>query len=163
MALPKPHRPETDEDDSYPLKLVYPLEHAYTQAELGFRALKGRDAGVASVVCGAAQAAGCAIQLALLTVEENGPAEYHGDWRRGRRRYYDDDEDEDDDEGTTPTTTSKSSRSASAYATLSDWRTPDGSPSELETLPAHDQELSPPDVLETLKPDEAALPGSVRQ
>ena len=34
-------------DDGEPQKLIYPLEHAYTAAELSFQALKGADNGVA--------------------------------------------------------------------------------------------------------------------
>ena len=36
-------------DDDSPEKLIYPLEHAYTPAELAFEALKGADAAVAAV------------------------------------------------------------------------------------------------------------------
>ena len=59
-------------DDDSPEKLVYPLEHAYTPAELGFAALKGTDAAAAGVLAAAAEQAGCALHLALLTVEESG-------------------------------------------------------------------------------------------
>ena len=76
-----------------PEKLVYPLEHAYTPAELGFAALKGADAAVAGVLTAAAQQARCDLHLALLTVEESGAAEYsesygsrRGRWGRGARR-----------------------------------------------------------------------------
>ena len=34
---------EWDRSGSLPDKLVYPLEHAYTEAEIGFSALKGQD------------------------------------------------------------------------------------------------------------------------
>ena len=42
-------------DDESPEKLLYPLEHAYTPAELAFEALKGADAAVADVLVAAAQ------------------------------------------------------------------------------------------------------------
>ena len=71
-------------DGDTPEKLVYPLEHAYTQAELGFAALKGADAAVAGVLAAAAPQADCELHLALLEVEESGMAEYSGDYRRGR-------------------------------------------------------------------------------
>ena len=72
--------------DATPEKLVYPLEHAYTPAELGFAALKGADAAVAGVLTAAAQQARCDLHLALLTVEESGAAEYSESYgsRRGR-------------------------------------------------------------------------------
>src|SRR3984893_328084 len=37
---------KTSTDDATPEKLIYPLEHAYTSAELGFVTLKGTDAAV---------------------------------------------------------------------------------------------------------------------
>jgi hypothetical protein len=49
-----------------PDKLVYPLEHAYTEAEIGFPALKGSYA--------AAEEAGCEVMTALLRIQENGIA-----------------------------------------------------------------------------------------
>ena len=72
--------------DASPEKLVYPLEHAYTPAELGFAALKGADAAVAGVLTTAARQAHCDLHLALLTVEESGAAEYSESYgsRRGR-------------------------------------------------------------------------------
>ena len=69
-----------------PDKLVYPLEHAYTEAELGFDALKGADAAVAAVLRDAAAAAGCDLHLALLSIEESGWAEYSGG-RWGEEQY----------------------------------------------------------------------------
>ena len=41
-----------------PEKLVYPLEHAYTPAEIAFDALKGADAGAAGVLAAAAAPCG---------------------------------------------------------------------------------------------------------
>src|SRR5205814_2095368 len=46
-----------------PDKLILPLEHAYSPAELSFGALKGADAGVASVLVGAAAEADCDLHL----------------------------------------------------------------------------------------------------
>ena len=45
--------PDTPEG-GFPEKIVYPLQHAYTPAELSFEALKGADAAVAAVLKGAA-------------------------------------------------------------------------------------------------------------
>jgi predicted 2-oxoglutarate/Fe(II)-dependent dioxygenase YbiX len=82
-----------------PDKLVMPLEHDYTPAELSFSALKGADAGVASVLIKAAAEADCDLHLALVSIEESGNAEHTGyvrrHWSRGREE---DDENEDDDE-----------------------------------------------------------------
>jgi len=43
-------------DDNAPEKLIYPLEHAYTPAELGFATLKGADAAVAAALAAAVAA-----------------------------------------------------------------------------------------------------------
>ena len=61
-----------------PIKLVYPLEHAYTPAELSFAALKGADAAAAGVLAAAARDAACDLHAALLRIEESGAAEYSG-------------------------------------------------------------------------------------
>ena len=136
--------PDEQMPEEWPVKLVWPLEHAYTQAELGFDALKGKDAAAANVLTGAARQAGYAIQLALLTVEESGVAEYLGDYG-GRRGWSDDDDDDADFE-----IVEVSERAVA----LSDWRTPDGSPSAFTRLPVLGIELAPPDALEDLEPDE---------
>ncbi|WP_058553348.1 2OG-Fe(II) oxygenase [Thiohalocapsa sp. ML1] len=66
-----------------PHKLICPLEHSYTEAELGFAALKGVDAAMAGVMLGAAADADCDLQLAMLTISESGSAEHIGGgyWR----------------------------------------------------------------------------------
>ena len=65
-----------------PDKLILPLEHAYTPAELSFGALKGADAGVASVLVKAAAEADCDLHLALVSIEESGSAEHTGYYGR---------------------------------------------------------------------------------
>jgi predicted 2-oxoglutarate/Fe(II)-dependent dioxygenase YbiX len=77
----------TDEAD----KLILPLEHAYTPAELSFETLKGRDAAVASVLAAAAAEANCDVHLVLVSIEESGSAEHSGHYghrRRGLIRRY---------------------------------------------------------------------------
>ena len=66
-----------------PDKLILILEHAYTPAELSFGALKGADAGMASVLVRAASEADCDLHLALMTIEESGSAEQTGYYSRG--------------------------------------------------------------------------------
>jgi predicted 2-oxoglutarate/Fe(II)-dependent dioxygenase YbiX len=68
-----------------PRKLVRLLEHQYSQAELGFDALKGVDAAVVGVLRRAAEAAACDAHLAVMHIEESGPAEVHYAPSRGRR------------------------------------------------------------------------------
>jgi len=123
-------------EDQTPEKLVYPLEHAYTPAELSFHALKGADAAAATVLDAAGEAAGCELHLALLTIEEDGFAEYIG-YGQG----YDDDEFEAGDV-------------CDRSATLSDWQRVDGSAAALGVLPFLNDELCPGDAFEDMEPDE---------
>jgi predicted 2-oxoglutarate/Fe(II)-dependent dioxygenase YbiX len=127
-----------------PAKLVYPLEHAYTPAELGFPALKGRDAAVAGVLADAAGPSNCDLSLALLTIEESGAAEYSGSYNPRRWRSRDDDDDDAFEAGEVFDRT----------VTLSEWRRPDGVASQLGSIPVHDAEFSPPDAVADLTPDE---------
>ncbi len=127
-------------DGGSPEKLIYPLEHAYTPAELAFDTLKGADAAVAGVLVAAAPQADCALHLALVTVEESGAAEYSGNYRRHWSE-------QDDDEFEAGEVFDRS-------VTLAEWRTPDGSASALSELPAENAEFSPPGAFENLEPDE---------
>ena len=124
-----------------PEKLIYQLEHAYTPAELGFETLKGADAAVAGVLTAAAPLAGCDLHLALLSIEESGSAEYHGDYRRRR---YSSDSDDDFEVGEV----------YERSVRLTEWRRHDGGPPIPAALPVDDDELSPPGTLEDIAPDE---------
>ncbi len=132
----------THPDDDVPEKLVYPLDHAYTPAELGFGALKGADAAAAGVLAAAAQQAHFDLHLALLTVEESGAAEHTGSYGSRRSRW---DQGEDAFEAG-----EVSDRSVE----LSEWRRPDGKEAVLGAVPVEEDELSPPDACDDLTPDE---------
>ncbi|MBV9565860.1 MAG: 2OG-Fe(II) oxygenase, partial [Bradyrhizobium sp.] len=136
-------------DPDAPDKLVLPLEHVYTPAELSFRALKGADAGVASVLVGAAAEADCDLHLALASIEESGSAEDTGYYGRGR---WDRDEDEEDeeDEGDDFEVVEVIDRDL----ILSEWRRPDGGEASFGLFPFGEDELCPPDAFEKLTPDE---------
>lgn len=126
-----------------PQKLVYPLEHAYSPAELAFSTLKNADAARAQVLAAAAAQAGCEIHVAQLAIEESGSAEYAGNrWRRGDR---DSDGDDDDFEIL---------EIIDSDAALSGWRAPDGAAPALGLLPLLDDELCPPDALADARADE---------
>lgn len=130
------------ESEGAPAKLIYPLEHAYTQAEIDFATLKGADAAVAGVMVEAGRQADCDLYLALVSIEESGWAEHVGGvgWR-GRYR------DEPDEEFEIGEVTDSSE-------TVHDWRHPDGSRPALGALPFYPEELSPPDAFDGLEPDE---------
>lgn len=132
-------------DDDTPEKLIYPLEHAYSSAELAFAALKGVDAAVAEVVRVAAEQAACELHLALVSIKESGGAQYYGDdygYRRGRRRYEQDGEDFEIGEV------------YDRYLRLTDWRKPDGQRPDMIAFPFAESELCPPDAFAGLEPDE---------
>ena len=117
-----------------PDKLILPLEHAYTPAELSFGTLKGADAGIASVLVAAAAQADCDLHLALVSIEESGSAEHTGDW-------------EDEDELEVLEVCDRS-------LILSEWRRPDGGEAGFSNFPFTEDELCPSDAFEDLTPDE---------
>jgi len=125
-----------DAHEETPEKLIYPLEHAYTPAELGFDALKNADQAVAEVLLAAAQAVDCAIHLALVSVEENGSAE-----NAGGGRYWDDDDFE-------------VIEVFERKEIISQWRRPDGEAAELPTLPFFAKEFCPPEAFDSMEPDD---------
>jgi predicted 2-oxoglutarate/Fe(II)-dependent dioxygenase YbiX len=138
-------------DEDRPLKLVYPLAHAYTPAELSFATLKGADAAAATVLTTAAGGADCDVHLALLRIEESGAAEYNDSaGPRWRSRYDDDDDDSDDQSDDEFRVAEVFDRSL----TLSDWRRPDGGVASLGTVPFSEGEVCPPDALGDMEPDE---------
>jgi predicted 2-oxoglutarate/Fe(II)-dependent dioxygenase YbiX len=123
-------------------KLIVPLEHAYTPAELSFSALKGADAGAASVLVKAAAEADCDLHLALVSIEESGSAEHTGYYGRGRWS-----RDEEDEEFEVAEVLDRA-------LILSEWRRPDGGETGLGDFPFTEDELCPPDAFEDLMPDE---------
>src|SRR5262245_20783324 len=127
-----------------PEKVIYPLEHAYTPAELDFTMLKGADAAAAALLRTAAPQAGCDLHLALVSIGESGSAQYNGSYRR-RYRGYDDDDDSAEFEVV---------EVLDGWRNLTEWRRPDGGTAALGDIPFEDGELSPPDALEDIEPDE---------
>src|SRR5271156_2668537 len=123
-----------------PTKIVYLVEHAYPQAELGFAALKGADSAAAAILVEAARRARCDLHLALLTIEESGAAEY-ADSPRSRRGGWSGREREAGEVFESP-------------RVLSQWRRPDGAASPLSELPFGNDEISPSEALEDMVPDE---------
>ncbi len=70
-------------------KLVWLLDHEYSEAGLSFDTFKNADAARAQVLAAAAERAGCEIFAAILHIEEHGDATwrgqyvYTGDWDAG--------------------------------------------------------------------------------
>jgi predicted 2-oxoglutarate/Fe(II)-dependent dioxygenase YbiX len=133
-------------DGDSPVKLVYPLEHAYTAASLSFAALKGADAAKAATLLAASKDAGCDLHLALVSIEESGIAEYSENYRGYRRGRSDDDDEEFE-------VTEVCDRSE----TLSGWWQPEGGDIKLGDLPIAQGEVSPPDAFDDMDPDELSF------
>lgn len=131
---------EFDEDDApTPLKLVYPLKHAYSEAELSFAALKGTDAAAAGCLRNAAADADCELRLALLSVEEFGFAEYaQTSWSSRRRHREPEFAAGEVEDGTVE---------------LSHWFMGDGEPLTAAGVPVGNEEISPPEALEDADDD----------
>ena len=121
-------------------KVLYVLDHGYTPAELRFSRLKGRDAGVASVLRAATEAAECDVHLAMISIEESGAAEevYQ---RYSRYSRYQDPEFE-------------AGEVYDRRQNVEHWRAEDGSEPPFGRMPFAMRELSPPGVLVDEPPDE---------
>ena len=132
---------KTDEEDT-PEKLIFLLEHEYSIAELKFDALKNKDAASADVLCVAAKKSDCDLYLALVSIEENGSAEYLGD---GYYNHWDENVDEDDFE---------IGEVIDHYEKISEWRSPDGSRPVLPALPFKAEEFCPPEDFEQMEADD---------
>src|SRR5215468_7785344 len=135
---------KTAPEDGVPEKVVYPLEHAYSAAELNFANLKGVDAAVAALLKSAAPQAACDLHLALVSIEESGSALPTGQYRSRYRGY---DDDNDDDEFEVQEVIDRSEL-------LTEWRRADCEPVALGEIPIEEGEVSPPDALEDMEPDE---------
>ena len=66
-----------------PRKLVWILEHDYSEAGLGVESLKGIDASVARTLAWAVESSDCALHLAILRIEEEGYPDYEILYRWG--------------------------------------------------------------------------------
>lgn len=86
-----------------PDRLVYLLDHQYTQKGLGWQRLKGADAERAVALRDVAERLDCEVQLALADVHETWSCEDEEGYGYGRRKRWssrnDDDEEDDDAEG----------------------------------------------------------------
>jgi hypothetical protein len=133
-------------DPDAPVKVVLPLAHRYTLAELDFSALKNHDAAAAQALVRAGAVADCSVRLAMLSITESGSAEPTWDGSSRSRRYQPDPE------------TYEVVEVIERECTLRAWRAPDGSLDDLGPIAVDDeQEVAPPDALEDAVPDEDEL------
>ena len=79
-----------------PMRLVYQLDHEYTERGLSWARLKGSDASAAAAVRAAAEAVDCEVALGLVELHETWNAWEPDRSGRRRRHWYGDDEDDVD-------------------------------------------------------------------
>ncbi|HEY4302346.1 MAG TPA: 2OG-Fe(II) oxygenase [Candidatus Didemnitutus sp.] len=141
--------------DDEPHKLVYLLEHHYTQAALSFAALKGGDAARARVLKEAAARSGCALHIGIVHIEESGWAEYtgNGDDNSSRRHYWDDDAEGGEDDGGTAEEFEVGEVCGGSYF-IDQWHDADDQPVIFGRIALDDAEVLPVGALDAEKPDE---------
>jgi len=95
--LPPPTWPKDAPPRDPPSRLVYLLDHQYTERGLGWQRLKGNDAARAAALREAAERHGCELVLALAEVHETWSAmeDDWGDHRYQRHRRWERDEDDE--------------------------------------------------------------------
>jgi aryl-alcohol dehydrogenase-like predicted oxidoreductase len=128
-----------------PNRLVYLLDHEYTQRGLGWNRLKGTDAEHATLLRAAAATAGCEVVLALAEVKETWDAWPADDdpWDEyDEYDEYDDDTYDDDDTSQDPDGVEYHLNDLiDDEITLGWWTSPDGAGGEPITLPVPDYEV----------------------
>ena len=123
-------------------KLIWLLEHDYSEAGLSFATLKNADASVARVLTDAAGRAGCMLLAAILQVEETAAVEYDG-WD-----YEVEDVGDHEYEYVDAIDTS---------CQLDGWVRPDGAPAPWGALPVLEGEAMPEGRLDPGRPDSQLL------
>ena len=125
-------------------KLIWLLDHSYSEGGLSFDTLKGVDAAVAQVLGEAADKADCSMYAAILSIRETGDPEfddYGYDW---------------DDE---PTAGSMIVELHDREERLENWVARDGSRPPFGKLGLEEGELLRSDVMDDMEPDEERLEG----
>ncbi len=129
-----------DGDDG-PDKLVWLLEHDYTEAGLSFDAMKNIDGTRASVLSAAADQTGCELYAAILHIEEAGTVRYDFDFYDYRESYPSDDQAEMEEV-------------LDGLYWLDHWVAPTGTRPPLGKISLSDGETLPRGALEQVEPDE---------
>ena len=127
-----------------PEKLVWLLDHDYSEAGLSFESLKNVDAAVGRTLIAAAPRAGCVLHAAIVHVEESAAAEYYG---RGYVYEIMDIDEEDYELG----------EIFERRCELDDWMHPNLGSVEYGQLELNTFELMPPEKIMDWEPDESRL------
>ena len=142
-------------DEGVTDKLVWLLNHEYSEGGLSFDTLKNADASVARVLADAADRADCELHAAVLRIEEVGSPRYesltHG-WSRG----FDWGWDEHVDVGPEADMDGVHDR----WEALDGWVAPDGSHPPFGEIPMNALELLPQGGLDDAEPDDRRFRGS---
>ena len=128
-------------DLGLPNRLVFLLDHEYTQRGLNARRLKGADAERAALVRTAAERAGCETVLALAEVKETWDALPSGSDQRDDYDDYYEDEDEDDGYRDEDPSDFQLNELIDDEITLGWWNSPDGTGGEPISLHVPDYEV----------------------
>lgn len=134
-------------------KLVWLLDHEYSEGGLSFDALKNTDAAVAHVLGDAADRAGCELNAAVLRISETGSPLYEPpsrDW--GWDWDWDEYEDPDSD--------AEMDEIHERWEGLDGWAARDGSNPPYGVIGLKDLELLPRGALDDAEPDDRRLEGS---
>lgn len=129
--------------DNAGTKIVWLLEHNYSEAGLSFADLKGTDAAVARTLSNAAEQADCVLYAAIVHIEEHGSAQYPDYSGTSWGRYYEPDEN-DLEMGEVDET----------HCWLDSWAAPDGTRPDFPKIPLLDEELLPDGALDDAEPDD---------
>ncbi|RJQ89316.1 2OG-Fe(II) oxygenase [Amycolatopsis panacis] len=132
-----------------PNRLVFLLDHEYTQRGLGWRRLKGVDADRAASLRAAAERAGCETVLALAEVKETWDVEPSGGYQWNG--YYDEDDTDPDDYQLTDLIDDE--------ITLGWWTRPDSMGGESISLHVRDHEVCATTPSKALEPYESEYEG----
>ncbi len=127
-------------------KIVWLLEHEYSEGGLSFETLKNTDAAIAQVLAEAADRVDCELHVAVLKIEEYGLPEVDGYSPWGW----------DDDDGADADMEEVYER----WASLDAWAARDGSRPDLGALWLNEAELLPIGALDDAEPDERRLEDS---
>ncbi|MGW2251078.1 2OG-Fe(II) oxygenase [Kitasatospora sp. NPDC001660] len=123
-----------------PNRLVYLLDHEYTQRGLSWEQLKGADAERAALLRAAAGQAGCESVLALADVKQTWDAHPAGDAPWDDYYGYDEDEEREDEDDGPATDDYVVQDLIDDEITLDWWTGPDGTGGEPISLYVHDHE-----------------------
>ena len=136
---------DSEEQDSEETgdKIVWLLEHEYSEDGLSFATLKNTDAAVAGVLREAAARAGCEFLAAVLRIHEYGTPDLHMDYWG----------DVEEDESTMVDVHDR-------WEALDSWAATDGSRPNLGEIPLNEGELLPEGALDDAEPDDRRLEGS---